>query len=132
MEKKQEPLTILVVDDLDDNRSIMRAWLEKRGYRVVEAADGQEAVEVAMRERPALILMDISMPRVNGFAATSRIRQHPNLRDVPIIAVTAYGTLEIDAQLNDPLATEYIECITKPYDPEDLGELIDRLLLGER
>lgn len=131
MENRQKgSSTILVVDDLDDNRTILRVWLEKRGYHVVEAADGQQAVEAALHERPALILMDISMPQVDGFAATSRIRQHPELRDVPIIAITAYSTLKIDAQHGDSLATEYIECITKPYDINHLGNLIDRLLHG--
>src|SRR3712207_8036540 len=84
--------TVMVVEDFEDNRFMMRRLLEMSGYRVVEAVNGQEAVEVAARERPDLILMDLSLPLLDGLAATRRIREQPDLRAVPIVAVSAHDT----------------------------------------
>jgi CheY-like chemotaxis protein len=67
--------TILVVDDFDDTRLLLRTWLERRGFRVVEAEDGIEAIQLAASEAPDLIIMDMEMPQLDGLAATRRIRQ---------------------------------------------------------
>src|SRR4030095_5822468 len=83
--------TILVVEDFEDRRRLMKAWLGKKGYRIVEAADGNKALEVALRESPDLIIMDVEMPGMDGLAATRNMRQHESLRDVPIITVSAYA-----------------------------------------
>ena len=82
---------ILVVEDYDDIRKMMKILLEMYGYEVFEAADGYEAVKTAVEERPDLIFMDIAMPSLDGVQATSVIRQHPTLKNVPILAVTAYS-----------------------------------------
>ncbi|MGH9962023.1 MAG: response regulator, partial [Pyrinomonadaceae bacterium] len=87
--KKKPAATILIVDDFDDMRFLLREWLERRGYKVVEAVDGNEAIEVARRERPALILMDIGLPQRSGISATYKIRKVPELSGTPIVAVTA-------------------------------------------
>ncbi len=121
--------TVMVVDDYDDVRSILKLWLEKHGCRVVEATGGRAAVETAERERPDLILMDLSMPEIDGFAATFRIRQHEDLRNVPIIAISAYGELGIDVQLQiDPRAAGFNAYLPKPFAPEKLFGLIDQYL----
>src|ERR1043165_1340471 len=87
---------ILVAEDSTDTRAVLRRVLAFDGYRIVEAADGQEAVEMAQRECPDLVVMDLNMPVMDGLAATERIRE---LRDkcgtVPVVAVTAYDTYEI-------------------------------------
>ena len=83
--------TILVVDDFDDNRLLLRIWLERRGFRVVEAENGLEAINRATSETPDLIIMDMEMPRLDGLSATRRIREVPSLSKVPIVAVSAYG-----------------------------------------
>ena len=121
--------TIMVVDDYDEVRSILRVWLERHGCRVVEATGGREAVQIAERERPELILMDLSMPEIDGFAATFRIRRQADLCNVPIIAISAYGELGIDVQLHiDPLAVGFNAYLAKPFGPEKLFELLNRYL----
>jgi CheY-like chemotaxis protein len=119
----------MVVDDYDDVRSILTRWLEDHGCRVVEATGGKEAVEMAQRERPDLILMDLALPEIDGFAATFRIRTHEELRDVPIIAISAYGELGIDAQLKiDPHAIGFNDYLPKPFSPQKLYEILDQYL----
>jgi CheY-like chemotaxis protein len=81
--------TILVAEDHLDSRDAMRALLEAFGYRVIEAANGRQAVTVALESRPDLILMDIMMPELDGFEATRELRRHGQMAGTPIIAVTA-------------------------------------------
>ena len=81
--------TILLAEDHLDSRDAMRALLEAHGYRVIEAANGREAVERALEERPDLVLMDIMMPEMDGFEATRVLRSQDRTRRTPIIAVTA-------------------------------------------
>lgn len=120
--------TILVVDDVEDTRTILRAFLEQRHYRVVEAINGQQAVEIALQEHPQLILMDLFMPLQDGITATRAIRKEAELHDVPIVALSAYGTLGILHR--DALAAGCNEYVSKPLDFEQLGYLVDRLLQG--
>jgi CheY-like chemotaxis protein len=117
--------TVMVVEDFEDNRFMMRRLLEMSGYRVVEAVNGQQAVEVAEVERPHLILMDLSLPLLDGLAATRRIRQNPELRRIPIIAVSAHDTSDFHA---DALAAGCNDYVTKPIDFEQLEQLLSRLL----
>jgi CheY-like chemotaxis protein len=84
-------LNVLVADDHDDTRLLLRLRLEQLGYRVVEAADGEEAIEAAWRECPDIILMDLSLPKLDGLAATRRIREDPQTRDALIVALTAHA-----------------------------------------
>jgi len=118
-------LTVLVVEDFEDNRFMMRRLLEMSGYRVVEAVNGQEAVETAQRERPDLILMDLSLPLLDGLAATRRIRQQDGLSKVPIVAVSAHDTADFHA---DALAAGCNEYVTKPIDFDQLEGLLSRLI----
>lgn len=118
-------LTILVVEDFEDSRLLMRVWLEKKGFRVVEAGDGEQAVEVALRESPDLIIMDVEMPRVDGLTATRRLRQHESLRGVPVIMVSAYTADEYRAAALEAGSNEYV---STPFEPERLGKLIDNFL----
>ena len=83
--------TILVVEDNEENWDMLSRRLQRRGYRVVRAADGQEAVEMAARERPDLILMDVGLPVMDGLEATRRIRARAQTQTTPIIAVTAHA-----------------------------------------
>lgn len=96
--------TILVAEDHLDSRDALRALLEAFGYRVLEAVNGREAVEVALLHRPDLILMDIMMPELDGFEATRELRRHDATCTTPIIAVTAMEgahQLAIQAGAND-------------------------------
>ena len=117
--------TILVVDDFDDTRLIMRLWLQKRGYRVIEAADGREAVAMALSESPDLIIMDIEMPELDGLAATRRIREEESMGDVPIVAVSAYGGAHWRARALEAGCNEYV---STPFEPAELEGMIKAFL----
>ena len=118
-------ITIMVVEDFEDNRFMMRRLLEMSGYRVVEAENGEEAVTRAGEEQPDLILMDLSLPLLDGLAATRRIRQNTRLRDVPVVAVSAHDTADFHAEA---LAAGCNEYVTKPIDFDELEEVLSRLL----
>ena len=117
--------TVMVVDDCDEYRSVLKLWLQTKGYQVIEAGDGDEASVNASEEHPDLILMDIGMPYRSGISATYRIRKDPNLRDIPIIAITGFTA---DDLREDALKAGCIECLTKPVDTLYLANLIERLL----
>jgi CheY-like chemotaxis protein len=123
-EKRDSRLTVLVVEDFEDNRFMMRRLLEMSGYRVVEAVNGQQAVETARRERPAIILMDLSLPMLDGLAATRRIREQDGLERVPIVAVSAHDSADFHAEA---LAAGCDEYVTKPIDFDQLVQLLNRL-----
>jgi len=125
METEKNEKTLLLVEDTEDNRFMMRRLLEMEGYRVVEARNGEEAVKVAQNEKPALILMDLSLPVIDGLAATKRIRRIPELRDVPIIAVSAHETADFQEKALTAGCNSYI---TKPIDFGELEDLISELL----
>lgn len=116
---------ILLVEDFDDTRLMMRMWLEKRGYRVIEAETGEEAVTLAQQETPDLIIMDMMMPGMNGLDATQQIRQYQALRRTPIVAVSAYGVDEYRRLALEAGCNEYV---STPFEPTALAELITRLL----
>lgn len=122
---KGGPRSVMVVEDFEDNRFMMRRLLEMSGYRVLEAINGEEAVKIAQRERPDLILMDLSLPLLDGLAATRRIREVEELRDVPIVAVSAHDTADFHA---DALAAGCNDYVTKPIDFDQLESLLARLL----
>jgi two-component system, cell cycle response regulator DivK len=116
--------TVLVVEDFEDNRFMMRRLLEMSGYRVVEAVNGNQAVESASSEDPDIILMDLSLPQLDGLAATRRIRSQKGLRKVPIVAVSAHDSADFHAEA---LAAGCNEYVTKPIDFDQLVQLLDRL-----
>jgi CheY-like chemotaxis protein len=115
---------VLVVEDFEDNRFMMRRLLEMSGYRVVEAVNGNQAVEAAASERPDIILMDLSLPMLDGLAATRRIRAQDGLGKVPIVAVSAHDSADFHAEA---LAAGCNEYVTKPIDFDQLVQLLDRL-----
>ena len=125
LEEEKALKTVLVVEDFEDNRFMMRRLLEMSGYRVVEAVNGREAVERAVEVRPDLILMDLSLPFLDGLAATRRIRQQDGLSRVPIVAVSAHDTADFHA---DALAAGCNEYVTKPIDFDHLERLLNRLV----
>ena len=117
--------TILLVEDFDDTRLMMRLWLTKKGYHVIEAEGGEAAIEIAQRKRPDLIIMDMMMPGVDGLDATRQIREYRSLRQTPIVAVSAYGAAEYRARALDAGCNEYV---STPFEPEALSQMIERLL----
>ena len=125
IDRVPEQKTILLVEDFDDTRLMTKLWLTKKGYRVIEAENGQEAIDLARREQPDLILMDMMMPGIGGLDATRQIREYQSLQGTPIVAVSAYGANEYREKALDAGCTEYV---STPFDPDALSKLIERLL----
>jgi len=116
---------ILVVDDAADNVALLSLDLQQMGYRVVTATNGEEAVSVASAIVPNLILMDISMPRLDGLGATRKIREIEPLREIPVVAITAFDTEGFKRAAYDAGVSGYL---TKPIDFNRMHQLIARLL----
>jgi CheY-like chemotaxis protein len=117
--------TIMVVDDDDDIRQMMRVLLEEDGYSVLEAENGQQAIDIARSASPDLILMDLSMPVLDGLTATRRMREIDRVSEVPIIAITAHDSPEHRTNASAAGINEYL---TKPIDFAKLDSLLDRFL----
>ena len=119
--------TLLVTEDDEDNRFILKVLLELRGYRVLTAANGYEAIDIAEREHPDLILMDLRMPVLNGLVATRQLRQHgdAHLRQTPILALSAYDPAQHRAVAIAAGCNDYV---TKPIDYDRLEKMIETFL----
>jgi len=127
LENSDTAHTVLVVDDMSDNLILISLSLQDMGYRVVTASNGEDALNVAKLARPNLILMDIAMPHQDGLAATRRIREESELKEVPVVALTAFDTDGFRQAAFDAGFNGYL---TKPIDFERLKKLMHMLLSG--
>jgi two-component system, cell cycle response regulator DivK len=125
-DRNSKDLKLLLVEDFEDTRLFMRLELEDQGFIVFEAENGQIAVDMAIRERPDVILMDLTLPLMDGFEATRLIREHDGLKNVPIIAVTAH---QEDDFRSVARASGFDAYVTKPIDVNWLKDLIAGLLI---
>jgi two-component system cell cycle response regulator DivK len=116
---------ILVVDDHEDTRCLLRTLLERRGLSVVEAVNGLEAVSAAVREQPDLILMDGGLPLLDGFAATRRLRGLAGLKAVPIVLLSGHVGPQYQRDARDAGCDDYV---IKPFDIARLDTVLNRLL----
>ena len=120
-------LKILLVEDVEDTRLFMRLELERHGFIVFEAEDGRSAVDMAIKESPDVILMDLTLPHMDGFSAAKLIRKKSGkLQTVPIVAVTAHQETDFRS---DAKASGFDAYVTKPIDMKALKELINGLLI---
>jgi two-component system, cell cycle response regulator DivK len=108
---------VLIVDDNEDNRQILIDLLSANGYEVIEALNGLDAVTIATRETPDLVLMDIQLPGIDGHEATRRIKANPALARTPVIAVTSYALAGDDRKAAEAGCDAYV---TKPFSPRAL------------
>ena len=108
---------ILVVEDQEDNRRIMRDLLTSVGYEVIEAVTGEDGVAMADSQRPDLILMDIQLPGLDGYEATRQIKANPDLEHIPIIVVTSYALSGDDVKAFEAGCDAYV---SKPFSPREL------------
>jgi two-component system, cell cycle response regulator DivK len=109
--------SILVVEDQEDNRQILRDLLSTGDYEMIEAENGQEAIDAVAKKKPDLILMDIQLPIMDGYEATRRIKANPDWKGIPIIVVTSYA-LSGDAEKARAAGCD--DYVTKPYSPRQL------------
>jgi two-component system cell cycle response regulator DivK len=117
--------TILYVEDNELNRKIVRDLLRRTSYRLIEAPDGEAGIEMALAERPGLILMDVQLPRISGFEATRRLRADPVTADTPIIAITSFALSGDEQRAREAGASAYLP---KPFSPFTLLGMIRKLL----
>ena len=115
---------ILVVEDVDMNRELVVQLLEDN-YQVIEAVNGQEGLELAEQERPELILMDLSLPVMDGWEATRRLKANDELKSIPIIALTAHAMVGDEEKAKDAGCDDYL---TKPIDENELFSKIAKYL----
>jgi CheY-like chemotaxis protein len=117
--------SVLIADDDEFIRRLVITTLEDvSGVRLVEASDGREAVEVAAREQPALILLDVAMPSMDGIEACRRLRSLPATRTTPIVMLTAHAGEDDETRALEAGADRYL---TKPFSPLDLLRIVDEL-----
>jgi CheY-like chemotaxis protein len=117
--------TVLVAEDNIVNRELMRELLEVRGYQVTEACDGLEALEMLEQTRPDILLLDLGMPKLDGFGVVRKIRDNPRLVDLPVLAVTAYAMRGDREQV---LNAGFDGYLSKPIDAAALATEIERLI----
>lgn len=123
------PITILLVEDNEMNRDMLSRRLERRGYRVVAATDGAQGHDLAHSESPDLILMDMSLPVMNGWEVTRLLKSDPATRHIPVIALTAHALATDRAKAFEAGCDDYD---TKPVDFGRLQEKINSLLLEKK
>lgn len=119
---------ILIVDDNNDSRELVVKILKNKGYEMIEAIDGEEALEKAMTEKPDLILMDISIPKINGYEVTKRLKSIEEFKDTPIVALTAH------AMKGDRVKALEAGCegyISKPINVRELPDQVKSYLRGK-
>ena len=120
--------TILLVEDNERNRKLVRTILEFRGYEVIECDDGAPSLELARAHKPALVLMDIQLPTMDGITALGRLRADPDTAEIPVVAVTASVT---PGERDRVVAAGFNGYVSKPIDVATFGEMVDRHVGGE-
>ena len=116
---------VLVIEDHEENRRILRLLLASAGIDMIEAVTGEEGVAAAEKERPDLILMDIQLPGLDGYEATRRIKANPELKGIPVIAVTSYALSGDEQKTRDAGCDGYI---AKPYSPRQMLSKVREIL----
>jgi len=111
--------TVLVADDSDDNRQMLQVLLAGKGYRVIEASDGEQTVERVQHENPGLVLLDLELPRLNGLSVIHRLRDELKLTDVPLVVITGY-----DDRFETALAAGCDDYLVKPVDFDRLDAVL--------
>ncbi len=120
---------ILIVEDDHSNMRLLEMILKSRGYSLLKATDGEEALSTAIQERPDLIIMDIQLPKMNGMAVTKKLRELPEFRHTPIIAITAFAMKGDRERVIEAGCDDYLP---KPINTRELPEIIAAMLLYQR
>jgi two-component system, cell cycle response regulator DivK len=123
------PKKILIVEDNEDSRELVVKVLRNKGYEMVEAADGEEAVEKAVAEMPDLILLDISLPKLDGYEVAKRLKSREEFREIPIIAFTAHA---MKGDREKAIVAGFEGYISKPVDIRELPVQVKSFIRGKR
>jgi len=121
------PEKILIVEDNPQNMKLLLMTLRPHGYVLLEAEDGQEALKIAVRDKPDLIIMDIQLPKMSGLEVTRKLRQMPTFNHVPIIAITAYAMKGDKEKFIESGCDAYL---SKPIDTRELPRVVEGMLSG--
>lgn len=127
MNASEKKFVILIADDRPSSRELLRTVLERAGYAVIEAEDGEMAVERALAENPDLIMLDLQMPRLDGYGALEKLRAEPRFALLPILALTASA---MRGDRENILGVGFTDYLSKPAGPELVRETVARLLRG--
>jgi two-component system cell cycle response regulator DivK len=122
------PRKILIVEDNDDSRELVVKVLKNKGYQTVEAVDGEDAVEKAIAEKPALILLDISIPKMDGYAVAKKLKSLEEFRDVPIVALTAHA---MKGDREKVIVAGFEGYISKPINVREFPDQVRSYLRGK-
>ncbi len=120
---------ILVVEDNPMNMKVVLMTLKRYGYTLLEAVDGEQALEMATREKPDLILMDIQLPKLDGMEVTRRLRQMPDFKQTPIIALSAYA---MKGDREKGMEAGFDDYLSKPVNTRELPKVIEDMLSSRR
>ncbi len=120
---------ILITEDNEQNLYLLTFILEKHGYEVSAARDGKEGIEMACRIKPDMILLDIQLPVMDGYAVANELRKNPDLVNTPIVAVTSFAMIGDREKVIEAGCTGYIE---KPIDPERFIAQVERYFIGKK
>jgi CheY-like chemotaxis protein len=118
-------MLILIADDRPTSRELLRTVLERAGYDVIEAEDGEAALEQARSSNPDLILLDMQMPKLDGYGVLTQLRADPRFRELPVLALTASAMMGDREKI---LASGFTDYLSKPAGPEKVREMVARLL----
>ena len=122
------PRKILIVEDNEDSRELVAKVLRNKGYMIAEAVDGEEAIEKVVSERPDLVLLDISIPKLDGYEVAKRLKSREDVKDIPIVAVTAHA---MKGDRERIIAAGFEGYISKPVNVRELPEQVKSYLRGK-
>ncbi len=122
------PRKILVVEDNQDSRELVVKVLKNKGYQMIEAADGEEALEKAVAEKPDLILLDISIPKIDGYEVAKKLKSDEELKDIPIVALTAHA---MKGDREKVIVAGFEGYISKPVNVRELPDQVRSYLRGK-
>jgi len=120
---------VLIVEDNSQNMKVALMALRPHGYKLLEAIDGEEALGIAVRDKPDLIIMDMQLPKISGFEATKKLRQMPAFHHIPIVAVTAYAMKGDQEKAIEAGCDAYI---AKPINTRELPKVVAEMLSGQK
>ena len=123
------PRKLLIVEDNQDNRELAIKVLKNKGYEIIEAVDGEEAIEMAISEKPDLILLDISLPKLDGYEVAKRLKSMEEFQEIPIVAFTAHA---MKGDREKVIAGGFEGYISKPINVREFPDQIRLYLRGKR